>query len=501
MKPKYIIISCILICSLSAFSQTFSSKELQSVRKQTDSILNLYMKYATFTVDGSSISTAYTEGFKNLFTSPEVVVLNDLDPTGQSPKEVPVQTYINFVDKMYPTGLSIDLYGIRKGTPKRQGNDITIEVDLKKDLLGFYMDRERYNKVFNLKFFLTFTNNISQAHISRVASFEIAKDSLDYRTLIREADQYFHNEQYDAAKEKYTHALLIFSNATYPRIQVRKCTLAIEKLEYENRKPIYLIIQVHPAFSSVSLRSNDNLNPETKSGFGFGGGIGFEMDLFQNNLKSIRGGFGIGIYLNSMKPKLLSDSLNETVKGKTDIDGDSYDLLIGLQNINEKLKITCLDIPIYFQTKFGIGNSVFLNVKIGLKVGLAMSTKYNSTANGDFRGRYPQYNNIILYGNELGQFGYPYGTYDLSVENQSTESVNSLNLSFYGALGIGFRLSEKVNLFANFDYAYGLSNLFKESEDDFHLSENKTDLKSLGGYLQGNASLFGLELGLQFRIF
>ena len=499
MKLRYIIITGILACSFSALSQPFSSKEKIKLSERTDSILSLYMKYATFTIDANSISSSYIKGFTSLFTSPQVVVLNDLDPTGLSPKEISVNTYINYVEKMYPDGLSVDIPDFVSGTPKRQGDNIILEVEVTKEIQGYYMDRERYHKEFDLKFFLNFNQAISQVHIYRIASFEIDQDSLDYRTYIREADSYYKKMQYESAIDKYEKALLVFSNAAYPRSQVRKCAQAIDKIKYENRKPIYVIVQIHPAFSSVGLKSNENLNLETKSGFGLGGGIGFEMDLFHNNSKSIKGGFGIGIHINSMKPKLLLDSINETIEHKKDIDGDEYCLLVGLQTIDEKLKITYLDIPLYFQTKFGIGEKVFLNVKIGLKIGLAMSTKYTSGAIGDYRGMYDQYNNIILYGNELEQFGYPFGKGPLSVTDKKTEAVNSMNLSVYAAVGIGFKLSKRVGLFANVDYAYGLSKLFN-SDDNYHLSTGKNDLKSLGGYLEGNASLYGLEIGLNFSI-
>ena len=361
------------------------------------------------------------------------------------------------------------------------------------------MDRERYSKVYNLKFFLFFNKEGSQAKIRRIGNLEIAKDSLDYRSFKREADKYFDNSQFEKAKSFYLKALLVFPNDTHSKSQIKKCNKTIEKIKFEKRKPLYLILQLHPTFSSVLVKSNENVNPEVKSGFGFGGGIGFEMDLFSNKSKSVNGGFGIGISVTSMKPKMQMQSFNDSISNHIDIDNDTCIMLVRLQNIDEQLKLTYLDIPVYFQMKFGMGKKVYLNFKVGVKIGLAMSSKFNSTAVGDYRGQYPKYNGIILYGNELEQYGY--GSYNVSTSNAKAKSASSMNLSLLGAVGIGFRLSDKVSIFGNIDYAYGLSNLFTTNDDASHLSANNNDLQSIGSLLQGNSSVVGIELGINLRIY
>jgi hypothetical protein len=500
MKLKYIYILSILLISIPSIAQTFTKKELQAVNQQTDSLLNLYMKYANFTVDGYSLSELYISDFKNLFTSTNVIILNDIDETHQTPSEVTVEAYVSNVKKWYAGGLETDLENITKGTPLRKNNNIELEVDAKKHILGYYMDKARYDTTINLKFFLSFDNFVNKASIFRISKPEIAKDSLEYKLLNREAENFFYKKDYVNAKKRFEQSLLIFSNATYPAIQITKCEQEIEKQKYDKRKPLYLLLSLQPNFTTLSINSKESNNsPSASSGFGIAGGIGVEMDLVKNRNRKFFGGVGIGLKYSTFETTITLSSLADKVKNQLDIDKDTFDLLVSVKGLKEKLKLTYFEIPMYIQMKYLITESLSLRFRVGVKLDLSISKKYESSGYAEYIGQYGKdYNYIILYGNELSAYGF--GS-EMTKYNGTNSSLQEFYLSGLAALGVGYKINNTFNLFGNFQYNLGLTDIFKATAADYHISYKKGSLNSMSGFLSGKASSLGIELGITMRIF
>jgi hypothetical protein len=272
---------------------------------------------------------------------------------------------------------------------------------------------------------------------------------------------------------------------------VRECDSLIELY----RKPILIFAHIMPGLTGFRLTETVNdYNPVQKKTFSIGGGIGMEYTFLRKN----RSLFGVGIALdyNTYKIMYTLDLVNDTLKNQIDVDGDKYHLYSRLTYLEEKSSITFFEIPVYLTYSYWFSGNFAIFLKTGIKVGFTISKKYNSTGDGEYKGQYPSYNNIILYGNELSEWGF--GTYDLEY-NGTNENLKGLNFSAFGGAGISFKFSERIKLDIGAYYTKGFSNL-SQTNEGMILSKNKDNIKSLTAFGKAKTQEFYLDVGIDFDL-
>jgi hypothetical protein len=166
--------------------------------------------------------------------------------------------------------------------------------------------------------------------------------------------------------------------------------------------------------------------------------------------------------------------------------------------LKEKEKLIYFEIPVFVRYSYSFTKAVSVYARLGAKFGINISKKYSSSGNGEFSGRYDQYGHIVLYGNELGEYGY--GNQELSTDTTNT-LVNLTNLSVFGGVGVTFTLSGRLELFLGADYTLGFLPISKSGGENYTVSTGHDNMYSLFGLSKATTQALAIDIGLRFKIF
>ena len=502
MKKVIYIISILSLSMVfgTASSQTFTSKDTKVISQKVDSLLNLYTLYSSFSKDAVSLNEEYISGFKALFRDPTTMIFNDLDPKEETPPNISVDKYIQYVKEWYTTGLGIDIKVTDKALPVMKDGKGNMEIKIEKSLLGLYKEQTEYRKKIDLILTITFDQKLRTFKIDAVDNPEFQASRKEaqkqYGLAISKGDNLYGSKKYSDAKIAYEQAVQLKPGEAYPNKQIQSCIKFIEQAKLANRKPVYIDIHLLPSFTSAKLTgTSGDTKPGSSSKFGFGFGAGVEFAL----TKSEKGMFCIGVALDYMpyKSSLTMSAYKDTIATK-DKDGTRVILQNSITGLNETLSLTMFEIPVYVKYKLLFSEAFNMYFKAGVKIGFLLGKKYTSTANGEFMGQYPDYNNIILYGNELAAYGY--GTYNNIANSQSTLSnLKGMDISGFGGIGVGVNLSKSVGLHFGVNYTYGFTGMSGKT-DNYKVSPNNTNINSLTGLGSVKTSAFTIEAGVDFKL-
>ena len=147
MKIKAMITSALLLLFCTGFvsaQKNFSLKELNTIYHSVDSLMEMYQQYSTFTDDMESLSDDYISGFQGLFTSPDALIINDLDYTKKTAAKISVSKYIEYVKSWYSRGLGVTATVTEKASPRLVNNMYVMALRVSKDLSGYYKNQQMH---------------------------------------------------------------------------------------------------------------------------------------------------------------------------------------------------------------------------------------------------------------------------------------------------------------------------------------------------------------------
>jgi hypothetical protein len=502
MKKIYHILSvaslALVPCLLPA-QRVFTPSEKQTIDSRTDSIVYKYQDYATFIkdVDDEKISEEYVEGFKKLFVSPDAEVINDLDYTKKTPTRIPVSKYIEYVRKWYPGGFSVSLKIRKKNPPESAGkNQYNMVINVTKELKGVYNnDKQQYYKA-PLNIVVQFNDQLSSFRILKIED-TIGSDKC--RQLREMGSKYLKENDFKNARSRFAEALEKYC----PSDAVSLAGIKVADSGVEaNKKALNFLVHVIPGYSMFNVKVVESpqrtVNSfSSESGLVLSGGLGLELCV----LKSHTGRLSVGLTFDYAQytSTLKAEGINEQVPKMTDIDNDTVTLLHSLTGVSEKNTISYIQVPLYAKYDLAVSKALYLYGKLGVKAGLSISKNYSTTvATGDFSGLYPQYGGIILWGNELSEYGY--GTYQTLSGSGDNGYYSTLNLSALVGVGITATLSKSVELFAGVEFDYGFSDLAL-TKDNYYVSGGKSTFNSLYGMTKASVSSVSVDIGINIKIF
>ncbi len=501
MKKIYYFLSVITICfSLPGFAQrTFTPAEKNTVNRKADSIIRRYEEFSQFTrdVDEGKILEEYVDGFRKLFVSPEVDVINDLDYSKKTPTHITVSKYIEYVRQWYPAGMVVVVkIGKKNPIQSYSKNNYQIVVSTRKEMQGMYKDEHIHSPKTPLNFVIQFNDLLTSFKIAKIED-TIGNDKC--KELRDIGKTYLAKKDYKKAKTAFSEALTKYC----PSDEVSKMGIITADSGVEaNKKPISFVIHLLPGYSMFNVTIADqgqgNISSLTsESGIVLAGGLGIEAGLFKSSAGLLSVGLTIdyGMYTNT----LTTNHIDEYVPEKfVDIDNDPYNLIDTLTSLKEEDKISYLQIPLYVKYDLSVSKALSLYGKLGIKASFVLSKDYTTTVGtGTFMGEYPGYDNIILWGNELSDYGY--GTYSDLSSTSTNSYLNSINLSALVGLGLKASLSKSIDLFLGIEYAYGFSNIANRGSG-YSVYNGDDTFNSLYGASKASLSAFSLDLGINIRL-
>ena len=200
---------------------------------------------------------------------------------------------------------------------------------------------------------------------------------------------------------------------------------------------------------SVSLGgglSGLQYKPEVGSkSLGMGGLVGVGYSYFFEE----RFGIGTGVEVSFYGSKLKNGEFTNVIRNITDpSDGKRYDFHTAASNYSDKQRATYLNIPILFHYRHGNG----LNAAGGLRVGIPIGGKSESTASFTNKGYFPDMDNYAETQKFMG-----FGVFSDMKTKEDLELKAAFMLSIEG--GWQWELSNGMLLYTGAYFDYGLNNI------------------------------------------
>lgn len=240
------------------------------------------------------------------------------------------------------------------------------------------------------------------------------------------------------------------------RPQTNDCQVS---MKYKMRR-----LRLRPHFDfgigKAFLRDGDEVFTESKS-TGYSMGLDFGVGLSSSRSFSLSLYTGIGLSLSTMD---LSYQNNDySYNTNADIDGENYIRHYKDLKLNQKMKLTELNFPLYFDFDFKIVNSLSLYLDLGARFDLDMGHKVDATeGSAEAYGIYTQYDNLKLDShwpyNGFGNHNYS----NTDLVNADLINVNSFTVCGLGGVGFRYNLSSiPLSIELGTNYIIGLIDLIK----------------------------------------
>lgn len=441
---KYIIL--IIIAILIYHSSTFGQNNMKI---EVINFMEEYEKYASFTKDGLSYEASYEKPFQQLFVrnnlsnkAKSYQVFNDIDTLVERPY-IKASGYVKKISKNFPKGINVIINVIK--IDKLKENRLAVQVI--KKVFGLTNSKEIYKKDFALVFIIKYKED-ENGQIRQLKILKITAEG-------------------------------------YPREPMG----------------LYIGLNIQPAISSIATKdflNSDNTygNWTEKGKMTFSGGL--EMNYYFEKYPFL--GIGARINYTTYKSTFELSSFHQTpFKDQIDQDGDLFHLLAEGNNLNEETKLSFIEIPMFAKLRFilydsKIFNHIFFNLGPVFSIGVSNSVIVDGTYT--YRGYYPEYH-VVLY--DIPEYGY---YTDTNINSTAESKTKSFNMSGLIEAGINIPLmGEALNMNLSVLYQKGFLNI-SETNDDYLLTEGYDKNNSiLGSRSKVSTGLFGLNIGVLYKIF
>ena len=433
----YLLVGVILfsaVLSKSMYSQEFNPNELKVIHKKVDSLLQSYKLFNTFTEDDRQISQKYVDSFKKLFgdkkTQKNTLIFNDIEKTGYLEEKVSISEYIKSVKVFYKEGgLGITIKDVTYEKPTLikphenkiyvKPNKYKINVNIKKRVFGFFQNKSTFDETYDMTITITF-------NIRKKGFFDFIIQGVN-------------------------------SNETFIDDQSKECKYEAEFL-------------LSPAVSRI-VNKDKKFRNDYKSGFQ----LNLNLSYYYFKYKDIKIGAGIGLGLCKYRAKLFIKNYQETNPGIKDVDGNVYDLLVKANgSIDDIPKLTYFDVSVHlinFKNYKWLSNiRWFDGLEVSASTGFLFSFNISKkaeiktsdlTTEGDYNGTIKSNDpNLGFYNNK-------------EINEEYDIKISSMNVSYFGKIGISKPIVHNLSINVGFNYVYGLSNISGYGEDEKYIVERK----------------------------
>ncbi|NDV69327.1 outer membrane beta-barrel protein [Dysgonomonas sp. 25] len=185
----------------------------------------------------------------------------------------------------------------------------------------------------------------------------------------------------------------------------------------------------------------------------FGGSFGVGYTYFFNENFGLNTGLEVSFLSSEAKFAGMSDRYNTV-----DSSGDSYQFRSEIGSYKETHNTTYLNVPIMAQYQRPVWNSHQLYCALGFKIGLPVTSKYETNGTSiKTSGYYPQYGMIV---DDMAFFGF--GNY----QSRTVDKTVDLKVAFMLAAEVGMKweLTQSLAVYTGAYLDYGLNDVSKSGK-------------------------------------
>ena len=478
MNMKRLFIFAALLASI-----TFTALAQQSIisqqRHAIDEAITLLDNYSTYAVVDNE--EEYYE-FLDLFANDSVMVYNDLLGLSFN-NNIPAIKYVQLLSNGLKNKRAI-VKNIKSESVLMQDNDkwqikLSFDKSLRYlDRCGIYLSSSEFYDNHDYRLTATFEYDPS-SNICKITGIDGTIDSQKklnerffafLKTDPRD-DKLLYNGQplqfntYDQVllqgsrdPEVLKHTFVYDDPDIVLKPQTSDCQVT---MKYKARR-FRLRPHIDIGLSKVFIYEGDDVFTDSKSQ-GVSYGLDLGIALVSKRSYAIVLFTGVGLCQSTMDFSFVQSDYSFLSNG--DLDGDSYNRHYRNLKLNQKLKISELTIPLYFDFNFKLSKSLSLFFDLGARYDMNMSSKIDSfDGRADVYGVYPKYGNLTL--DEHWPYnGFGYHQFDSSdLLSSDLLDVQKNNINGIGSFGVRNNLPNiplSIELGAN--YVMGLNNLIETS--------------------------------------
>ncbi|MHC1703735.1 MAG: hypothetical protein AB9846_07490 [Tenuifilaceae bacterium] len=443
-KPKQLLSRLILLIfvlfSVSLNAQDLTEEQKNALLPSIKQILKDYEKYSQFSSDGINLYKEYINKFSSLF-DPIIKggIYNDIIPAGKGTFLTSYE-YVSFVITNYPQGLDVamDIDNIKIENAILKKGVYAVTVKVRKKVTGMFNNIKIHR--FNDDLYFTFSASLNdQGTASNLKINGVLSKSKFAQTLTN----------------KQGKGVYLGISGLYAQTKIYSpMSFDSDILDAKPGSSIY------PGFDLVAMFTN---------GFGIGTGV---------RLSSYQSSFAIGSYSKTSEAII------------TDEDGDTYNPVLQISNLNQTSTIKSLDIPILLKFRGGKKKTKFY-LDLGVIYSKISSATFTLDGNAVRSGYYTEYKAILT---DITEYGF--GSYNYNADSEYELKTEETTLSGYASLGLMFQLSQSLHLKIGGGLTYGISDL----KPDPNNADNYINLVSKEPVKNTTLQANGVEIGLYYRI-
>ncbi|MCH5221355.1 MAG: outer membrane beta-barrel protein [Muribaculaceae bacterium] len=239
-------------------------------------------------------------------------------------------------------------------------------------------------------------------------------------------------------------------------------------------------------------------------------GVDFGYTFWQKGNNSLAANIGLGYRMASATFDVSGFEYNYAAPAAADNDGNPYQRYTSLSDVNQKVDMGYLNIPVYLQYQYRITNWLGVHADLGFGLGFKCAGKVSSTKGKAYSyGVYPEYDNLLIDADYLNDFG----NRDLANAKVGATDIKGFSASILAGAGFEFYVGGPVSIDLGLRYNAGLTGVFgskyafgttsKITHENAPVTYTVADgqqIKALSSYsTKSHLNPFSLHIGVNVR--
>ena len=186
-------------------------------------------------------------------------------------------------------------------------------------------------------------------------------------------------------------------------------------------------------------------------------GVDFGYTFWRQGSSSLEANIGVGYRMASASFDIPSMSFDYAAPASADEDGNPYQRFTTLTDVNQKINLGYLNIPIYLQYQYRVTKWLGVHADVGFGLGFKCTGSTGSTTGiANSYGVYQEYNQLVIKSDYINDFGETF----LDEAAKGEANIKGFAASVMAGAGFEFYIADPVSIDLGVCYNAGLTDVF-----------------------------------------
>lgn len=186
-------------------------------------------------------------------------------------------------------------------------------------------------------------------------------------------------------------------------------------------------------------------------------GVDFGYSFWRKGGSVLEANIGLGYRMASADFALGSLSYSYAAPASADEDGNPYQRFTTLTDLNQKISLGYINVPIYLQYQYRVAKWLGVHADVGFGLGFRCTGSIGKTTGTAYTyGVYPEYDQLVIKADYLNDFGTTY----LDEASKRSGEMKGFAASVMAGAGLEFYIVDPVSVDLGVRYNAGLTDVF-----------------------------------------